>query len=263
MAVTRSRRKAALLDPTIIAPTEYLPGSQLRRSSKLTDRRNDPRRSRVIHQPLGLPFMLQPASFGLMQERILTSLYALLIQSILWNQTHGLQARPILFKILTLYPTAAALSLAPVEILSQLLQPIGLQNIRAARLIAFGKTWVEAPPCATRRYRKLNYPTRGSGKNIRPGEILATDDARQGWEVAHLPGMGPYALDSYRIFYRDQLRDLEGREGVEPEWMRVVPGDKDLSAYLVWKWQQYGWDWDAHTGKRTLMTASKIREETD
>jgi len=39
-------------------------------------------------------------------------------------------------------------------------------------------------------------------------------DAREGWEIAHLPGMGAYALDSYRIFHRDELRGILIREGV-------------------------------------------------
>ncbi len=188
-----------------------------------------------LPQPFGLSFKLQPAIYGIMQERIRTSLYALMVQSILWNQTHGLKARPILFKLLSQYPTPVSLSLADVEDLRMMLLPIGLQNIRAARLITFAKAWVAAPPCKERRYRRLHYPTRGCGMDTKPREVLALDDEREGWEIAHLCGVGAYALDSFRIFHRDRLRGLDGLEGVEPEWKRVNPTDKDLKAYLDWK----------------------------
>jgi hypothetical protein len=50
----------------------------------------------------------------LIQETISSDLYALVVQAILWNQTRGMQARPVLSKLLELYPDAKAL-----------LQPIG------------------------------------------------------------------------------------------------------------------------------------------
>lgn len=190
---------------------------------------------------------------GLIQESLNESLYALCIQAILWNQTRGQQARPVLEQILTTYPTPAALAAADLSALTTMLQPIGLHNQRALRLIALGKAWVESPPCKERRYRKLDYPVKGvSGRDVRPNEILEENDDREGWEVAHLPGMGPYALDSYRIFFRDKLRGTE-EETVEKgteEWRRVVPLDKDLRRYLVWRWRQDGWDWDMFTGKK-------------
>lgn len=45
--------------------------------------------------------------------------------------------------------------------------------------------------------------------------------------ISHLPGVGPYALDSYRIFctvYDDPTSQ---------EWKQVQPTDKQLSLYLV------------------------------
>ena len=191
-----------------------------------------------LPQPSGLPFQLQPAAYGLMQERIHISLYALVVQSILWNQTHGLKARPILFRLLSRYPTPLSLFHADLQDLTMMLLPIGLQNIRATRLIALADMWVAAPPCKERRYRKLHYPTRGHGADIKPGEVLSPDDEREGWEIAHLCGVGAYALDSFRIFYRDKLRGVNDIEGIEPEWKRVEPSDKDLKAYLKWKWKQ-------------------------
>jgi methyl-CpG-binding domain protein 4 len=209
-----------------------------------------PNRPEHLPQPEGLPFKLQPAYYGLIQERIHDSLYALVVQVILWNQTHGTAARPVLFHILGLYPTPFHLSEASLLDLTEIIQPLGLQNIRARRLIALGEAWIAAPPCKERRYRKLHYPTRGCGINVKPGEILELDDHREGWEIAHLPGMGPYALDSYRMFYRDRLR---GVTSGEPEWKRVLPKDKDLKPYLKWRWAKEGWDWDELTGKRVKI----------
>lgn len=209
----------------------------------------------TIPQPLNLPFQLRPAEYGLIQERIQDSLYALVVQVILWNQTHGKAARPVLFQILTLYPTPFHLSQAKIEELTDNLQPLGLHNVRAKRLIALAEAWIAAPPCKERRYRRLHYPNRGCGRNVKPDEILEMDDERDGWEIAHLPGMGPYALDSYRIFYRDRLR---GVEGGEPEWKRVLPLDKDLKPYLKWRWAQDGWDWNELTGKRRKLDPEEL-----
>jgi methyl-CpG-binding domain protein 4 len=182
-----------------------------------------------------LTFTLHAPKYGLIQERICDSLYALVVQSILWNQTRGSQGKPVLYQILVAYPTPAELSSAPLEDLTAMLQPIGLHNRRAARLKALAETWLSAPPCKERRYRRPHYPDKGCGADIKPGEVLGPEDQREGWEIAHLPGMGAYALDSYRIFYRDRLRGVEGLKGIEPEWKRVKPTDKELIPYLAWK----------------------------
>jgi methyl-CpG-binding domain protein 4 len=214
-----------------------------------------PNRPTTIPQPENLPFQLRPAGYGLIQERIRDSLYALVVQVILWNQTHGRAARPVLFQILTLYPTPFHLSQAKLDALTAILQPLGLHNIRAKRLIALAEAWLAAPPCKERRYRRLHYPDRGCGLDVKAGEILGLEDEREGWEIAHLPGMGPYALDSYRIFYRDRLREVDRDE---PEWKRVLPLDKDLRPYLKWRWAQDGWEWNESTGKKRKLTPEEM-----
>jgi methyl-CpG-binding domain protein 4 len=190
-----------------------------------------------LPEPEGLTFRLRPVKFGLIQERICCSLYALVVQAILWNQTRGKMARPVLFALLAKYPTPEELSSASLKELTSMLQPIGLHNLRAVRLIALANAWLAAPPCKERRYRRLHYPSRGSGTDVKPGEVLGIEDEREGWEIAHLPGMGAYAIDSYRIFYRDKLREVDMTKDVEPEWKRVTADDKDLKAYLKWKWE--------------------------
>lgn len=117
---------------------------------------------------------------------------------------------------------------------------------------ALGQAWIARPPCKERRYRRLDDPIPGlSGRDIKPNEALSETDVREGWEVAHLPGMhGPVRARQlphlFFFFFRDKLRGIEQAavaQGVE-EWRRVVPLDKDLRRYLVWRWQKDGWDWD-------------------
>ncbi|KAF4949576.1 hypothetical protein FSARC_13441 [Fusarium sarcochroum] len=206
--------------------------------------------------------------FGLIQESVATDLYKLLVAAVLWNRTRGSQARPIFVKLVSQYPTPNHLAEASFSDLAELIRPIGLYNSRATRFIAFAKAWVEHPPSKTRRYRKLHYPLQGDGLDIGKDEVLDQDDERQGWEVAHLPSLGPYAIDSFRIFHRDLLRGLAGdwngsqaAPNFEPEWKRVVPLDKELRACLRWMWLKEGWIWDPETGSK--VKASKKRMESE
>jgi methyl-CpG-binding domain protein 4 len=229
-ASAKTRRRKTQASPFFTTPNVE--------HSNLQPGRTDTNRAANIPQPPGLPFSLQPAKYGLIQERICVNLYALVVQAILWNQTRGQAARPVLFRVLATYPTPNDLAKASRERLTEILQPIGLHNIRASRLIALAEVWLAAPPCKERRYRKLHYPSRGCGTTVKPGEILGPEDEREGWEIAHLPGMGAYALDSYRIFHRDRLRGLETTDNFEPEWKRVIPTDKELKPYLAWRWTE-------------------------
>lgn len=200
----------------------------------------------------GRPLYLMPhppTHFGLIQERLpssdspgtATHIYCLLVQSILWNQTRGKMARPVLEEILRRFPAPAILAQASESDLEALLQPIGLWRQRAKRLIKLGQTWLDKPPCAARTYQKKGYPLKGA------------KDGEQAWEVAHLPGVGPYALDAFRIFCRDGMRKISGSTIIagEEEWRTVLPTDKDLRAYLIWRWRMNGWHWDYLTGSRT------------
>lgn len=203
--------------------------------------------------PPGLKFNLQTPEFGLIQERICESLYALVIQAILWNKTKGTAARPILWKLLCAYPTPESLASAdPLEV-QAIIRILGLQERRALNLVKMANVWLAAPPCAERRYGRRNYPRKGSGKDVKDRELLGPDDKREGWEIGHLPGIGEYALDSYRIFGRDRLRGLLDVEGVEPEWKRVVPNDKELGPYVKFKWAQEGWKYDLVSGSKSKI----------
>lgn len=207
--------------------------------------------------PEGLSFKLKVSNYGLIQERIRGSLYALVVQAILWNQTKGKDARPILFKLLSTYPTPESLSQASPIAVQGIIHCLGLQKIRSERLVKLAQAWVTAPPHPSRRYGKRNYPRSGDNLDVRDGELLDSDDGRVGWEIAHLPGIGAYALDSYRIFYRDTLRGLDKEDWNEPEWKKVLPLDKDLRPYLVWRWEREGWRWDPETGEKSRIQEVK------
>lgn len=109
------------------------------------------------------------------------------------------------------------------------------------------------------------------------GEVLGFEEdeeeggkkGRVAWEISHLPGLGPYSHDSWRMFCRDVLlgraegwngegakpplneAGKEGKGEFEPEWKRVLPLDKELRAWMSWMWLKEGWVWNKETGERT------------
>ncbi|KAI9829819.1 MAG: hypothetical protein M1826_005396 [Phylliscum demangeonii] len=194
--------------------------------------------------------------FGLIQEALAHDPFQLLVAVTFLNRTRGAQAIPIFHHFISQYPTPEALAEADETALALQIRHLGLQNVRARRYVQLAKLWVQDPPRMGRRHRKLHYPRTGDGKDVKRGEVISDEDERAGaWEIAHLPTTGPYALDSWRIFCRDSLRGLspdEKWEGMkfEPEWKRVIPLDKELRAYLRWKWLKEGWRWDPRNGHR-------------
>ena len=107
----------------------------------------------------------------------------------------------------------------------------------------------------------LHYPKKNDGKDVGPGDIIDEKDERVAWEIGQLPGIGVYAIDSWRIFCRDELLGLPTglpmqltpeakEEELQKEWTRVLAGDKELRAYLRWRWLRNGWKWDPITGER-------------
>ncbi|SPN97797.1 uncharacterized protein DNG_01309 [Cephalotrichum gorgonifer] len=117
------------------------------------------------------------------------------------------------------------------------------------------------------------FPSPSSGSPSPTNLIIPTDGEYDGliapavdhhdletWEIGHLT-QGQYAIDSWRIFCRDVLlgKALDwkggGREAeFQPEWMRVLPQDKELRAYLRWMWMKEGWQWDPVTGARDILS---------
>lgn len=121
----------------------------------------------------------------LLQERFKEEPFKLLIGCILCNQTKGSHALPVLKKLFESYPTIELLSDSVYDDLVKILRPLGFQNRRATTLIKFSKAWIIA---------------------------LEND------YLNDLPGVGKYAIDSYRLF-------------VHNDWS-IQPEDKELIAYM-------------------------------
>lgn len=219
-----------------------------------------------------IPFPpLQSASFGLVQESLSHDPFRLFIAVIFLNKTRGSVALPVFYELMERYPTPSDLSAAKREDVVEVIQHLGLQNQRAATCINLAKAWLERPPERGKRHRVLHYPKHGDGKDIRPGEIIDEIDERVAWEVGVLPGVGAYAIDSWRIFCRDQLRGLpsglpeniteeEKELEMQKEWTKVLPMDKELRAYLRWRWLRNGWDWDPLTGEREAAGLAEMEK---
>ncbi|KAL8768290.1 MAG: hypothetical protein Q9209_005429 [Squamulea sp. 1 TL-2023] len=219
-------------------------------------------------------------SFGLVQESLAPNPFHLLIAVIFLNKTRGAVAMPVFYNFITRFPSPSVLAEADLPEVVGFFQNLGLQNQRAKKCIALAKAWLEHPPAKGRRWRRLHYPNLGDGKDIKSSEEPIADevkDPRVAWEVGHFPGIGAYGIDSWRIFCRDELRglgsaalpelpeddDKESRkrtedEELQREWTRVLPLDKELRAYLRWRWLRLGWAWDTKTGERRKAEAETV-----
>ena len=210
--------------------------------------------SRIPNPPLSSPM------FGLIQENLASNPFHLILAVVFLNKTKGTLAIPIFRTIIKQYPTPADLAVATLDDLIPIIRHLGFQNKRAKKLIAIGQCWNVDPPQRERRHRTRNYPLHGAHRNIKKEEILKDSDSRvAAFEIAHVPGTGDYAWDSWRIFCRDRLRGLSsGWNGqgsgplFQPEWKRVLPRDKELRAFLRWMWLKEGWAWDPLTGEKEV-----------
>ena len=106
----------------------------------------------------------------LIQERLRSEPWKLIVGCILCNLTKGSKALPVLKNLFEKYPTAKDLSFADTAELVSLLSPLGFQNRRASTLKKFASAW-----------------------------LIATEDDY----LEDLPGVGKYASDSYRLFVHD------------------------------------------------------------
>lgn len=217
-----------------------------------------------------IPFPpLDATSFGLVQETLCHDPFQLLIAVIFLNKTRGSVAMPVFYDFVTRLPTPADVAAAKHEDIVSIFQHLGLQNTRATKCIKLAQTWLETPPVKGKRYRRLHYPKKDDGKDIDINEgPISDEDERVAWEVGNLAGIGSYGIDSWRIFCRDELRglptglpergeleqDAAAREvELGKEWTRVLPLDKELRAYLKWRWLRLGFEWDPVSGERKTV----------
>ena len=224
------------------------------------------KRSTLVFPPL------YAASFGLAQEKFAHDPFKLLVIVLFLNKTKGIVSVPLCEKLFQMYPDPAAFASAGLRELTDLVRPLGLHNKRAQMLIDLGREWLGSPPERGKRYRHLHYPNWNDGKDVHTGEEpLPDNDPRSAWEIARLPTVGRYALDSWRIFCRDNLRGLPStnqaldsfmgeQEERKQEWASVLPRDKELRAYLRWRWLRLGYLWDHLNGQKTRVGLDIVRK---
>lgn len=227
--------------------------------------------------------------FGLVQEELAGDPFRLLVAVTFLIRTPGRVAIPVFRQLMERYPTPQALVEADPADIEAMMHHLGLSNQRTKTIQKYARTWLERPPSKDVRYGIKDYPQKGDGKDVRAAEVFGPEDhpgsdkgdgnpgspdsskendpqakttARghgTAWEIGHLT-TGRYALDSWRIFCRDVLLGRaqdwkgKGRDGAfQPEWMRVLPEDKELRACLRWMWMKEGWEWDPKTGEKTTL----------
>ena len=223
---------------------------------------------------------IHSASFGIIQEKLWREPFWLLIAVTFLNKTTGRAAAPVFWLLKERYGTPEALAEARHEELEALVWHLGLQRQRSRRLIAIASAWVQRPPVRGVRFRTLHYPRKGDGKEFKGEEVVEGDvEACDGaLEIGQIPGCGPYAWDSWRIFCRDVLRGVagdynggggavvrkereeEGEPEFVPEWQKVLPLDKELRACLRWMWLREGWIWDPETGEKRRATVDEMEK---
>lgn len=206
-----------------------------------------------------IPFPpLSKSYFGLIQEKLVDNPFHLLIAMTILTRTHGIHALPIFHALINQYPSPESFLAANKQDIVSIINCLGFQNQRANTFKSYASIWLKNPPTKNKRYAVHGYPNRGSGRDIKKDEVLLDSDKRDAWEIGHLTS-GPYTLDSWRIFCRDKLRRVaagwngEGAyEGFQPEWMRVLPQDKELRAFLQWMWLKEGFLWNSQTGEKEV-----------
>ncbi|KAM5531116.1 hypothetical protein V8D89_015230 [Ganoderma adspersum] len=186
----------------------------------------------------------------LIQDHVSYSPWKVLIAVTLVNKTAGRKAIPVFFDIIQRWPTPADLADAPFSLLFEILKDLGLGQVRSQRLVDISQAFIDRPPQAD-----ILYPSRGKHT-----ALLTTSDGSFDLKqvnypptpISHIPGCGPYALDSYRIF-------CAGGD----EWKDVRPSDKELVKYLQWRWAVEAYrKWDQTFGPGESIDLDYVRALT-
>ncbi|KAI0060242.1 hypothetical protein BV25DRAFT_1780405, partial [Artomyces pyxidatus] len=158
------------------------------------------------------------------------------------HKTAGRSAVPIFFTLIERWPTPAALSQADPEALKDCIRSLGLQSTRSKRLIDLSRAYLQYPPVEpqpiqSKYYTSPSAPAAQYSRNHTIGLARQKISYPVATAVSHLPGSGPYAMDSYRIYC-----------GGAEEWKKVMPNDKELIRYLKWRWAVAGMQWSPVSG---------------
>ncbi|KAF5125530.1 Methyl-CpG-binding domain protein 4 [Metarhizium anisopliae] len=217
---------------------------------------------------------LSTSQFGLIQERLAHEPFWLLIAVTFLIKTSGQAAIPVFYKVRERFPSPTELrDPNNAEELFSMIRHLGLAANRLTFIQKYAEVFISNPPAPGKQYKVRNYERRdilpsamsmesldtdGDSECLNPG--AADDEANaMAWEIGHMT-QGKYTLDSWRIFCRDELlgraHDWNGKgrqPEFQPEWMRVLPHDKELRAYLRWMWMREGWEWNPETGERQVL----------
>ncbi|KAL5090439.1 hypothetical protein Trisim1_004339 [Trichoderma cf. simile WF8] len=221
-----------------------------------------------------IPFPpLDSPLFGIIQEDLAHDPFWLLIAITFLIKTSGQVALPAFRRVKERFPTPLQLLDPSIkEELLDMIRHLGLSNVRLAYILKYAMAFVHQPPKSGVLYRVRNYDKRDMSptpRDLSSGDSEdsemshspsgSSDQDLEAWEIGHMT-QGKYAIDSWRIFCRDELLGRaedwngKGREAeFQPEWMRVKPADKELRACLRWMWMREGWEWDPTTGERTVL----------
>lgn len=138
----------------------------------------------------------EPEPFVLLQEIYRDDPWKLLVGCILLNLTNRKQVDRVVDSLFARYVGPAEMALANETVVATLLSPIGLQNRKAATLIRMSREFMEEK-------RRSNRGT--------------LDES----QVSKLPGVGPYALDSYRFFVLGDTSRFESNDKELAAWLRT------------------------------------------
>ncbi|KAF6822576.1 methyl-binding domain-containing protein 4 [Colletotrichum plurivorum] len=224
----------------------------------------NPKRTAGLVSTIPFPPLSAP-QFGLIQEECAHEPFWLLVVVTLLIKTAGKQAIPTFYQLKERFPTPAALAdPEATSSITDIIRHLGLSARRTASIQRFARLWLQQPPkagvtFAVKDYDKRDVPPTSNEEAEDVVTVVSRAEADDAWEMGHFM-QGKYALDSWRIFCRDELlgraEDWNGRGGApnfQPEWMRVRPDDKELRACLRWMWMREGWEWDPATGERTVL----------
>lgn len=128
----------------------------------------------------------------LLQERYREDPWKMLVCCMLLNQTTRRQVDGVLDELFERWPDSVAMAHADPKELENVLRPLGLWRVRVGRIRNFSRQW---------------------------HDYVVTRDELPPWPIlVTMPGVGSYAVDSYRLF-------------VLGEEFELMSGDKELVAY--------------------------------
>ena len=116
----------------------------------------------------------------LMVQQQVANVWQHMVGVICLNQVDRKQTKPVLSKLFKRYPTAHSLLRGcTIPMLEEILQPLGMQNVRAKRIY----------------------------------KMSIQIEHWDGNDATQLYGIGKYGSDSYRIFYKNDIpNDVEDKE---------------------------------------------------